>query len=74
MTGKPKQAKPEKAKETKEEPKPVHAVSAVDHLVERVEKIMANETRVREIEAENKALVGMVARLYKEIGESRAKA
>lgn len=48
---------------------------SVERLVflERVEKIMASEARIKEIEAENKTLVGMVTRLQKEIEELKAK-
>jgi hypothetical protein len=48
---------------------------SVERLVflERVEKIMASEARIKEIEAENKTLIGMVGRLQKEIEELKAK-
>jgi len=55
-----------------EEPKPGISIERMVFL-ERVERIMASEARIKEIEAENKTLVGMVARLNKELDELKAK-
>jgi predicted RNase H-like nuclease (RuvC/YqgF family) len=55
-----------------EEPKPGVSIERMVFL-ERVERIMASEARIKEIEAENKTLVGMVARLNKELEELKAK-
>ena len=55
-----------------EETKPGISIERLVFL-ERVEKIMASEARIKEIEAENKTLVGMVSRLNKELDELKAK-
>ena len=55
-----------------EEPKPGISIERMVFL-ERVERIMASEARIKEIEAENKTLVGMVSRLNKELEELKAK-
>lgn len=54
------------------EPKPAISIERLVFL-ERVERIMASEARIKEIEAENKTLVGMVTRLQKEIDDLKAK-
>lgn len=54
------------------DPKPPISIERLVFL-ERVEKIMASEARIKEIEAENKTLVGMVTRLQKELDELKAK-
>lgn len=66
------EGKPAKEAHRIEEPKPGVSIERLVFL-ERVEKIMASEARIKEIEAENKTLVGMVARLNKELDELKAK-
>lgn len=67
---------PSEGKEAKEtslsDPKPPISIERLVFL-ERVEKIMASEARIKEIEAENKTLIGMVTRLQKELDELKVK-
>lgn len=66
----------EKVKESQEcrtvEPKsPISTERLV--FLERLEKIMASEARMKEIEAENKTLIGMVTRLQNELDDLKTK-